>query len=134
MAPASSVQRHRRIAAKLHVVLGVLALVLLVPAVVFLWSLGGRSARSPDAVELVFVGLATASIPGVQIVAGLRCLRGSRAARLCLAGLSVLIGLGFALTAIFFPVGALVGGYSAWALLREETQGPASLDVELENR
>ena len=125
MAPISSVLRHRRIAARLHVVVGVLGLVVLVPAVVFLWWLGGRGSRSPDAIELVFVGLATASIPGVQILAGLRCLRGSRAARLCLVGISVLIGLGFALT-FFFPIGALVGGYSVWALVRDDLPTPAS--------
>ena len=120
MAPSSPVQRHRRIAARLHVVLGVLGLIVLVPLVVFLWSIGGRSSRSPDAIELVFVGLVTASIPAVQIWAGLRCLRGSRAARWCLAAISVLIGLGFALTAIFSPIGAFVGGYCAWALLRDD--------------
>ena len=128
MAPTSSVQRHRRIAARLHVVLGVLELIFLVPAVVFLWSLAGRGSRSPEASELVFVGLVTALIPGLQILAGLRCLRGSRAARWCLAVVSVLIGLGFGfvLTSIFSPIGALVGGYSAWALLRDDPPIPAT--------
>ena len=114
-------QRHRRIAAKLHVAIGVLGLTIFVPAVVFLWSIGGRSARSPDAVELVFVGLATALIPVVQILAGVHCLRGSQAARLCLVVISVLIMLCFGLTVSFlFPVG-VAGGYSVWALLRGDT-------------
>ena len=128
MTSTDPVQRHRRIAAKLHMVIGVLGLIILVPAVVFFWSIGGRSGRSPDTLELVFVGLATALIPGVQILAGLWCLRGSLVARICLVGISLLIVLSLGLTLTFFPL-AVVGGYAVWALLRDDAPtsgGPAA--------
>ena len=108
----------------LHVIVGALCLIILVPVVVFVASLGGRSGPTPGAMELVFIGLATALVPGVQVLAAILCLRGSRVAGLCLVVFSV------PLMAVFFPIGLAVGGYSVWALLRDDTPAPARLPVD----
>jgi hypothetical protein len=118
---------HGKIAAALHIINGLFwLLTLLVFALVF----GGVAAlagidQTADgkAVMNIVAGLATAiavtiALVGIsEIVAAILYLQGSAPARIWLIVFS-------ALALLNIPIGTAIGGYSLWALLRDEAIPP----------
>ena len=114
---------HGKIAAALHIINGLFwLLTLLVFALVF----GGVAAlagidQTADgkAVMNIVAGLATALAVTIALVgvAAVLYLQGSAAARIWLIVFS-------ALALLNIPIGTAIGGYSLWALLRDEAIPP----------
>lgn len=117
---------HKQIAAWLSIVLGAISLVVML--VVFLF-LGGVAAFVGDAtVTGVFAILGTfifffvGFFAVADIVAGILYLRGSSGARIWLIISNILFLLGF-------PLGTLIGAYSLWALLSNDTSPTAANQI-----
>lgn len=108
---------HSKVAAIIHIVLGVLSLFLLACLAVFFRALAKVIHNAPVAYDAitnigpVILGVLVA-FSLLEIVAAAAFLNGSRAARTVLVVYSV-----FALFNV--PVGTAAGAYSLWALLRK---------------
>ena len=125
------IDTHVRIAAWLHIALGVIAVCVLgVLGMVFgvFGAAVGASAHGDDANVLAWIAglgatvfLVVAAFPVLEIVGGVMLLNASPAGKIITIIFSVL-GL------INIPIGTVVGIYSLWALLREipQTLPPAT--------
>ena len=123
---------HVRVAAWLHIALGVIAVCILgfVGLAIGVFGLAiGASAQGMDAGVLAWIAsfgmallLFLLAFPVLEIVGGAMLLNGSTAGRVITLVFSVLGLLGF-------PVGTAIGVYSLWALLREAPQTPVDAIV-----
>jgi hypothetical protein len=116
---------HTRVAACLHIVLGVLGLLFLLAMGALVGAFG---ALGPDfgidrqiaewvgGVGILFIGL-VALLPVLEIVGAVLLLRGSDTGRLFTIVFSVL-------SLVNIPIGTVIGAYSLWALLRAKPPLP----------
>ena len=119
------IDTHVRVAAWLHIALGVLWVCILAFFGLFFGAMGalvGATASSSDAGVLAWIAgfgitllLFVLVFPVLEIVGGVMLLKGSTAGRVITIVFSVL-------ELINIPFGTIVGVYSLWALLREIPQ------------
>jgi hypothetical protein len=115
---SKSMKQHVTLVATLHIGLGAFELVLACLAVVILFGVG-RIADDADAARILgFIGLVAFALltlfalPG--IIGGFGLLRNQEWARILVLILSVL-------NLFNIPIGTVIGAYSIWVLLQEET-------------
>ena len=119
------IDTHVRVAAWLHIALGVLWVCIVGFFGLFFGAMGafvGAKANAADAGVLAWIAgfgvtllLFTLAFPVLEIVGGAMLLKGSTAGRVITIVFSVL-------ELINIPFGTIVGVYSLWALLRETAQ------------
>ena len=119
------IDTHVRVAAWLHIALGVLWVCILAFFALFFGAMGalvGATANASDASVFAWIAgfgvtllLFALAFPVLEIVGGVMLLKGSTAGRVITIVFSVL-------ELINIPFGTIVGVYSLWALLREVPQ------------
>ncbi|MEO5689291.1 MAG: hypothetical protein ABIR54_18180 [Burkholderiaceae bacterium] len=117
------IDTHVRVAAWLHIVMGVLAVCVLAILGLMVGAFGavvGASTHGHDegmvlgaiagfgAIMFLFI----MAFPALEIIGGVLLLRGSPVGRV----LTIIFSI---LSLLNFPIGTVAGGYSLWALLRE---------------
>jgi hypothetical protein len=128
------IDTHVRVAAWLHIVLGVIAACVLGVVGLSFGVFGaavGASAHGQDAGVLGWIAgfgvallLLLMAFPVLEIVGGVLLLGGSAAGRIITIVFSIL-------SLINIPIGTAIGAYSLWALLREQPKpAPAAAVME----
>jgi hypothetical protein len=118
---------HTRVAACLHIVLGVLGLLLLLVMGALVGAFGAlgpdfgidrQIAERVGGVGILFVGL-FALLPLLEILGAVLLLRGNDTGRLFTIVFSIL-------SLVNIPIGTAIGAYSLWALLRARPPLPSA--------
>jgi hypothetical protein len=109
---------HVKVASALHIVCGAFVLLILASVMIFMGGLAALANLDPHlmAIAATLGGVlfsAFGILGAAQIVAGILCFRGSKAARAVLVVFS-------AFSLVNFPIGSAIGGYSLWAFLRKD--------------
>jgi hypothetical protein len=122
------IDTHTRVAAILHIVLGLMTLACLAFVTVVFglmgWFLHGQLAPASVGAFLAGIGLLVMGVIGslglAQALAGALLLRGRPGARIAVIVFGVL-------SLANVPIGTVVGAYTLWALLREPPAPPAAV-------
>jgi hypothetical protein len=118
---------HTRVAACLHIVLAVLALLFLMAMGALIGAFGAlgpgygvdrQIAEWVGGVGILFVGL-FALLPVLEIIGAVLLLRGNDTGRIFTIVFSVL-------SLVNIPIGTAIGAYSLWALLRKKPPLPSA--------